>query len=288
MGDVRPRPDRRITNPDKVFFPDDGYTKGDLIQFYASIAPVLLPHLARRALSMSRYPDGISGGMFYEKQAPVHTPEWIVTAPIHSTQRGEPIDFVTASDTSSLVWLANMACIEMHPWLSRTGHHGNPDFAVFDLDPMEGATWEQVVHVTKLVNVLLERLGLAGYLKTSGATGIHLYVPIEPEYTYRRVRRFVETLGRMIAGADPENATMEWDIPRRGPRCSSTTTRTSPARPSPRCTRCDPGPGRRCRPRSSGTSSTASVPRCRPWRRCGSGCAATGTCSPRCSPAVSA
>ena len=208
----------RITNPDKVFFPDDGYTKGDLIQFYASIAPVLLPHLARRALSMSRYPDGIGGGMFYEKQAPVHTPEWIVTAPIHSTQRGEPIDFVTATDTSSLVWLANMACIEMHPWLSRTGHHGNPDFAVFDFDPMEGATWDQVVHVTKLVNVLLERLGLAGYLKTSGATGIHLYVPIEPEYSYRRVRRFVETLGRMVAGADPENATMEWDIPRRGPR----------------------------------------------------------------------
>ncbi len=208
----------RITNPDKVFFPDDGYTKGDLIQFYASIAPVLLPHLARRALSMSRYPDGIGGGMFYEKQAPVHTPEWIVTAPIHSTQRGEPIDFVTATDASSLVWLANMACIEMHPWLSRTGHHGNPDFAVFDFDPMEGATWDQVVHVTKLVNVLLERLGLAGYLKTSGATGIHLYVPLEPEYTYRRVRRFVETLGRMVAGADPENATMEWDIPRRGPR----------------------------------------------------------------------
>ena len=77
----------RITNPDKVFFPDDGYTKGDLIQYYASIAPVLLPHLARRALSMSRYPDGTSGGMFYEKQAPVHTPEWVVTAPIHSTQR---------------------------------------------------------------------------------------------------------------------------------------------------------------------------------------------------------
>jgi len=208
----------RITNPDKVFFPDDGFTKGDLIQFYASIAPVLLPHLADRALSMSRYPDGIEGNMFYEKQRPVHTPDWIVTAPIHSSHRGEPIDFVTARDPASLVWLANMGCIEMHPWLSRTPQADRPDFAIFDLDPQEGATWDQVVRVTRLLNVLLERLGLAGYLKTSGATGIHLYVPLDPEYPYRRVRRFVETLGRMVAAADPDNATMEWDIPKRGPK----------------------------------------------------------------------
>jgi bifunctional non-homologous end joining protein LigD len=116
------------------------------------------------------------------------------------------------------VWLANMGCIEMHPWLSRADRAELPDFAVFDLDPQEGATWEQVVHVARLVNVLLERLGLAGYPKTSGSTGIHIYVPFEAEASYRRVRRFVETLGRMIAGADPENATMEWDIPKRGPR----------------------------------------------------------------------
>ncbi len=211
-------PPVKITNPDKVFFPDDGYTKGDLVQYYASIAPVLLPHLAQRALSMSRLPEGITGHMFYEKQRPGHTPEWIVTAPIHSTHRGEAIHFVTASDTSSLVWLANMACIEMHPWLSTVHRHEQPDFAIFDLDPMEGATWEQVVHVARLINVLLERLGLAGYLKTSGATGLHLYVPIGPGYSYRRVRRFVETLGRMVAAADPDSVSMEWDIPKRGPR----------------------------------------------------------------------
>jgi len=208
----------RLSNPDKVFFPDDGYTKGDLVQYYAAIAPVLLPHLAGRALSMSRYPDGIDGNTFYEKQRPVHAPEWIVTAPIHSTQRGEPIDFVTASDRESLVWLANMGCIEMHPWLSRVERHDLPDFAVFDLDPQSGATWSQVVHVARLVNVLLERLGLAGYPKTSGSTGLHIYVPLEAEASYRRVRRFVETAGRMITAADPENVSMEWDIPRRGPR----------------------------------------------------------------------
>jgi len=208
----------RLTNPDKVFFPDSGYAKGDLIQYYASIAPVLLPHLDGRALSMSRYPDGIDGNTFYEKQCPDHAPEWIVKAPIHSSHRGEPIDFCTAADRDSLVWLANMACVEMHPWLSRVERSGYPDFAIFDLDPQEGATFQQVVAVARLVNLLLERLGLAGYLKTSGSTGVHIYVPIEALYTYRRVRRFVETIGRMVASADPENATMEWDIPRRGAR----------------------------------------------------------------------
>ncbi len=213
----------RVTNPDKLFWdPGDGavaaYTKGDLIQYYASISSVLLPHLAGRALSMSRYPDGFAGPSFYEKQCPGHAPDWITTAPIHSSHRGEPIDFVTATDASSLVWLANMGCIEMHPWLSQATQPDRPDVAFFDLDPQEGATWEQVVHVAKLVNVLLERLGLAGYLKTSGSSGLHIEVPIEPVHSYERTRKFVETLGRMIADADPENATMEWDIPKRGPR----------------------------------------------------------------------
>ena len=208
----------RLTNPDKDFFPADGYTKGDLVQYYRSIAPLLLPHLAGRALSLSRYPNGATGDSFYEKQCPSHAPDWIVRAPLHSSHRGEPIEFCTAPDTDSLLWVANLGCIEMHPWLSRVERPTNPDFAVFDLDPQEGVTWDQVVYVAGLVNVLLERLGLAGYPKTSGASGIHIYVPLEPRYDYRRVRRFVETLGRMIANADPEAATLEWDIPKRGSR----------------------------------------------------------------------
>lgn len=211
-------PPVRLTNPDKVFFPDDGFTKGDLVGYYAAVAPVLLPHLADRALSMSRYPNGATGDSFYEKQCPTHAPEWMVRAPIHSDHRGEAIEFCTAPDTSSLLWIANLGCIEMHPWLSRVAHTDEPDFAVFDLDPQEGATWQQVTYVAGLLNVLLERLGLAGYPKTSGATGLHIYVPFEPAHSYRRVRRFVETLGRMIVEADPDAATMEWDIARRGPR----------------------------------------------------------------------
>ena len=208
----------RVSNPGKVMFPDDAYTKGDLVQYYASIAPLLVPHLDGRALSLARYPNGIAEDFFYEKQCPSHAPGWIGRAPIHSSHRGEPIEFCMVTDRESLMWVANLGCIEMHPWLSRAERPDAPDFAVFDLDPQEGSTWAQVIHVAGLVNVLLERLGLAGYPKTSGSTGLHIYVPLEPEYTYRRVRRFVETLGRMIASADPEAATMEWDIPKRGPK----------------------------------------------------------------------
>jgi bifunctional non-homologous end joining protein LigD len=208
----------RLSNPDKVFFPDDGYTKGDLVQYYGSIAPLLLPHLEGRALSMSRYPDGAAGESFYEKQCPSHAPEWLVRAPIHSSHRGAPIEFCTAPDLESLIWVANLGCIEMHPWLSRVERHEYPDFAVFDLDPQPGATWEQVGYVAGLVNVVLERLGLAGYPKTSGASGMHIYVPIEPRHEYARVRRFVTTVGTMIAAADPDAVTVEWDVARRGPR----------------------------------------------------------------------
>ena len=208
----------KLTNPDKAFFPGAGYTKGDVVQYYGSVARWLLPHLAGRALSMSRYPDGVDGPSFYEKQCPSHAPEWLVRAPLHSDVRGGAIDFCTAPDRESLLWVANLGCIEMHPWLSRVQHPDLPDFAVFDLDPQEGASWEQVTYVAGLVNVVLERLGLAAYPKTSGATGLHVYVPLEPRHDYRRVREFVGAVGRMIVSADPDTVTMEWDVPKRGPR----------------------------------------------------------------------
>jgi len=201
----------RISNPDKPFF-SDGYTKGDLVQYYASIAPYLLPHLADRAIVMARFPDGADGDFFYEKQAPSHKPEWMPVAPIHSEVRGGSIEFCTAPDRPSLMWFANMGCIEIHPWLSRTASVDRPDFAIFDLDPAEGANWGQVVDTALHIKVALDNLGLRGYPKTSGATGIHIYVPLEPVHSYRRVRRFVETVGRLIVAADPVNVTMEWDI----------------------------------------------------------------------------
>jgi len=204
----------RLGNIDKPFFPD-GYTKGDLLQYYASVAPLLLPHLASRAIVMSRYPDGAGGQMFYEKQAPGHAPEWLPTAPLYSEHRGDAIDFVTAPDAASLLWIVNLGAIEMHPWLSRVASADRPDFAIFDLDPADGATWDDVVAVGRMVEVALRRLGLEGYPKTSGATGLHIYVPLEAVHPFSRVRGFVEAVGRLIVAADPTLATMEWDIPKR-------------------------------------------------------------------------
>ena len=203
-----------LSNIDKPFFPD-GYTKGDLIQYYASIAPVLLPHLEDRAIVMARFPDGADGDWFYEKQAPGHQPAWMPKAPIFSSVREEPIEFLMARDRPSLMWFANMGCIEIHPWLSKVQSVDRPSFAIFDLDPAEGATWEQVVEVAGLVKTALDGMGLAGYLKTSGATGLHVYVPLEPLYDYGRVRRFVEVIGRLLVKANPGDITMEWDIARR-------------------------------------------------------------------------
>ena len=207
--------DLSLSNLDKVFFPDVGYTKGDLIEYYNAIAPILTPHLEDRAIVMARFPDGAAGDFFYEKQAPGHQPDWMPLAPIHSTHRGEDIEFVTAADAASLTWLASMGCIEIHPWLSRMPTLECPDFAIFDLDPADGASWEQVVDVAGLVRVLLDQVGLTGYPKLSGASGIHIYVPLDPLYSYGRVRRFVEAVGELLVAANPDDVTMEWDIPKR-------------------------------------------------------------------------
>lgn len=207
-------PEVSLSNIDKPFFPD-GYTKGDLLQYYASIAPLLLPHLADRPIVRSRYPDGADGPSFYEKQAPGHTPSFVPLAPMFSGHRDDHIDYVTAPHLAALLWIVNMGAIEMHPWLSRVATPEHPDVAVFDLDPAEGAIWEQVVTAAQLIRVALERLGLTGHPKTSGATGLHIYVPLEAEYPYERVRRLVETVGRFVVDADPSLATMEWDISKR-------------------------------------------------------------------------
>ena len=205
----------RLSNVDKPFFFPDGYTKGDLISYYASVTPLLLPHLEDRAIVMSRYPDGVDGGFFYEKQAPGHQPDWMPLAPLGSASKGGVIEYVTARDAESLMWLANMGCIEIHPWLSRLRHVDLEDFAVFDLDPAEGAGWDKVVSVARLLAVALDRLGLRGYPKTSGSRGLHVYVPLDPVHSYRRVRRFVERIGHLLAAASPEDVTMDRYIPNR-------------------------------------------------------------------------
>jgi bifunctional non-homologous end joining protein LigD len=209
--------DRPITlsNIDKVYFPDDGYTKGDLIQYYVSVAPLLLPHLAGRPISMSRFPEGIRGQSFYEKRAPGHQPDWMRTTPVDSDSQGGIIDFLLADSPEALMWFANMGCIEFHPFHSTIEDLDKPNYAIFDFDPADGSTWDQVNASAQLLKVALGQLGLDGYPKLSGSRGLHVYVPLDPVHSHSRVRRFVGEVGEYLAAANPADITMEWDKPKR-------------------------------------------------------------------------
>ena len=200
----------RLTNLNKVFWPTEGYTKGDLLSYYFNIAALMVPYLLERPLTMKRMPNGIDGAFFFEKSAPSHTPDWLPRCPVASeTTKGGQIDYLTIEDTAGLLFVANLGCIEFHPLHSRCANLSRPDYLFFDLDPAEGATFEDVLIVARHVGAALEQLGLRGYPKTSGATGIQVYVPVQPRYSFTQVRDFVGRVGKLIVGADPEHATMQ-------------------------------------------------------------------------------
>jgi bifunctional non-homologous end joining protein LigD len=204
----------RLSNLDKIFWPDEGLTKGDLLAYYYNVAPFIVPHIAGRPLTMKRMPDGIDGNAFYEKSAPAHTPDWMLRCPVRSedSKRGV-IDYLMIEDVAGLLFMANLGCIEFHPLHSRCADIEHPDYLFFDLDPFEPITFEDVLSVARLVKVTLDQLGLRGYPKTSGATGVQIFVPIPSgRYTSDEVRELVGTAGRLIQRADPDHVTMAWSI----------------------------------------------------------------------------
>jgi DNA ligase D-like protein (predicted ligase)/DNA ligase D-like protein (predicted polymerase)/DNA ligase D-like protein (predicted 3'-phosphoesterase) len=214
----------RLSNLDKVFWPDEGYTKGDLVAYYYNIAPRMLPYLAGRPLTMKRMPNGIGGQFFYMKDAPSHTPPWMPRCPVESVGEegrwGRPkhdvIDYLMVEDAAGLLFMANLGCIEFHPLHSRCASIDAPDYLFFDLDPFEPATFEDVLAVAGHVRVVCENLGLTAYPKISGATGMQIYVPLVPgAFTYDQVREFVGRVGHLIRQADPDRVTMEWQVERR-------------------------------------------------------------------------
>jgi len=204
----------RLSNLDKPYWPDEGITKGDLLAYYHNVAPVLLPHLRDRPLTMLRMPDGLAGEAFFEKRVPSHAPDWLPTARVPGEDR-KPIDMVMAQDLSSLLYVINLGCIELHPLHSRAGTLDHPEFALFDLDPFEPYTFADVRTVAMLVKVALDGLGLRGYPKTSGATGMQVHVPLEPVHPYADVRAFVEQVGRLLVRAYREKVTMAWPVAER-------------------------------------------------------------------------
>jgi bifunctional non-homologous end joining protein LigD len=209
----------RLTNLDKVFFPADGITKGDLLLYYREVAPVLIPHLAGRPFTMKRYPDGIEGGHFFQKDAPKHMPDWIATRRFRSTSRESrqkrTIAYPLVNDELALLWMVNMGCIDMNAWYSRVDKPGRPDFVLFDLDPSPDVGFKETVRVALLVKEILDALGLEGCPKTSGSDGIHVLVPIERRYTYGDTRQFAEIVAGALARAHPKLVTTEWSKAKR-------------------------------------------------------------------------
>jgi len=192
----------KFTNLSKVFYPADGVTKRDVINYYDAVADYILPHLRDRPLSLKRYPNGIDQKFFFQKNAE-NFAEWIHVEPIDSETRGDPINYVIANDRATLLYLANLACIDQNPWMSRIGALDKPDFALIDLDPVE-CPYDMIVEAVRLVHEKLEAIGLEGYPKTTGGDGMHLYIPLEPVYTYEQVRSFAEVLAHLVTSSNPD------------------------------------------------------------------------------------
>jgi bifunctional non-homologous end joining protein LigD len=208
----------RLSNLDKPFWPELGITKGDLIAYYRDVAEVLVPHLRNRPFTMKRYPDGWQGKFFFQKQAPSHMPDWIPrTAQPASTREGEKkvIDYAVVNDDLALMWMANMGCIDLHAWSSRVDRPERPDWVMFDLDPSEGATFDDVVEAARLVKDTLDLLELESYPKTSGSRGIHVLVPVARRHSFAQAREFASIVGNALARAHPGLVTTEWSKAKR-------------------------------------------------------------------------
>jgi bifunctional non-homologous end joining protein LigD len=205
------------SNLEKVFWPDSGLTKGDLIAYFEAVAPFVLPALKDRPLTVIRYPDGIEGFSFYQKNTPKYAPSWVSTIGLRAESADRTVHYVVCNSKRTLLWLANQAAIELHPWLSRRDRLDRPDHLVLDLDPPAGA-FDLAVEVAFLTREVLEELGLESAIKTSGAKGLHVYVPLRRRHNYEMVRRAAVRIAERILERSPDLATMEFKRASRGER----------------------------------------------------------------------
>jgi bifunctional non-homologous end joining protein LigD len=204
----------KFTNLNKIFYPREGYTKRDILNYYNSVADLILPHLEGRPLSLKRYPNGIHEPFFFQKRSAESFPEWLRTEPVYSEHNKAAINYAVANDRASLLYLTNLGCIDQNPWMSRVGSLDKPDFILIDLDPQE-CPYDRIVEAAVLIHETLERIGLTGYPKTTGGDGMHIYIPIENRYTYEQARIFAEILGMMATGARPDLFTTPRSVAKR-------------------------------------------------------------------------
>ncbi|MEP7064632.1 MAG: non-homologous end-joining DNA ligase [Gemmatimonadota bacterium] len=203
-----------LTNLEKLFWPKLGITKGDLLRYYESVAPVLLPHLRDRAMVMKRYPNGATGKCFFMKRAPSPRPGWIETCAIEHGS-GSIIDFPMVQDLASLLWVVNLGCIDLNQWYARCDDVNRPDYLHFDLDPVVGATFARVRETALLVREALEALGMSPLAKTTGSSGIHIYVPIVRGPLQKQVWTFAKEFARVMGARAPKLITAEYRIAQR-------------------------------------------------------------------------
>jgi bifunctional non-homologous end joining protein LigD len=188
-----------LTHLNKVYFPGAGYTKRDVLLYYATVSPFLLPFLRERPLVLHRYPNGIAGNAFYQKEAGPYIPEWIRTVPITSETKQREVGYFLIDDLASLLYISNLGCIEHNPFATRADDLEKPDYMFVDLDPTEGTEFWRVVRAAKVIGEVLREAGLKYFIKTSGATGLHIFIPIERKYGFEQVRALLEIVARMAS-----------------------------------------------------------------------------------------
>ena len=195
--------DLKLSNLEKVLYPATGFTKKDVIDYYVRIAPALLPHLKGRALTRKRYPDGVDGEPFFEKNAPMHKPDWVKTAPIWSGHNRRNVNYILADDLATLVWLANLAALELHPSLALAQNYECPTEMVFDLDPGPPANIVQCCQVALWLREIFDHFGLESFPKTSGSKGLQIYVPLNTPTTYDVTKLFAHALAQLLQADHP-------------------------------------------------------------------------------------
>jgi len=206
--------DVQLTSADRVLFPDDGITKGALFSYYERIAPVVVPHLRDRPFTLKRYPHGITGEVYFQKQVPRGAPAWLQTREFTTHPRdggARQVDFALVNSPEALLWMVQMNCIDLNAWYSRVDRPDRPDYVVFDLDPPEEPDgFGLAIEVAHRVRELLDEVGLPGYVKTSGADGIHVLAPVQRRAGYDDTYAFAETAARLLERRHPGVVTTEW------------------------------------------------------------------------------
>jgi len=194
----------KLTNLEKVLYPAAGFTKGQVIDFIVRISPALLPHLTGRALTMKRYPEGVNHEYFFEKNAPMHRPDWVKTTPIWSDSNHRTVHYILANDLPTLVWIANLASIELHPSLSLASDIATPTMIVFDLDPGPPANIVQCAQVALWVRKIFDHFGLQSFPKTSGSKGMQVYIPLNTRVSYQQTKSFAQAVARLLEQEHPD------------------------------------------------------------------------------------